>query len=40
MRNLMVSVCIIVLLAGCHHVRIGGSASEHGLKNIEIGVPF
>ena len=39
-RALAVVAVVAVLAAGCDHLKMRGSASEKGVKDVDIVVPF
>ncbi len=40
MRHLFCALAVLVLLAACEGMSLHGSASEHGVRNIRVGVPL
>jgi hypothetical protein len=40
MRLLLGTLALVLLLASCEGTSLRGPASEHGLHNVKLGVPF
>lgn len=40
MRSLLCILVLVLLLAGCEGTTVRGSASEHGVRNVRVGVPL
>lgn len=40
MTRLFCTVALLLILAGCEGTSLHGSASEHGVRDIKLGVPL
>jgi hypothetical protein len=40
MRYLLGSLALLLLLAACEGTSVRGSASEHGMRNVQVGIPL
>ncbi len=40
MRYLLCTLALVLLLAGCEGTSVRGSASEHGMRNVRVGIPL
>ncbi len=40
MARLLLALTLVLILAACEEIRMRGSASEHGVRNVKVGVPF
>jgi hypothetical protein len=40
MRSLLCILALALLLAGCEGTNLRGSASEHGMRNVLVGIPL
>ncbi len=40
MRSLLCALAVLVLLTSCEGTNLRGSGSEHGVRNVRVGVPF
>jgi hypothetical protein len=40
MRYLLGTLALLLLLAACEGTSVHGSASEHGVRNVRVGVPL
>jgi hypothetical protein len=40
MRTVFCILALVVLLAACEGTFLRGSASEHGMRNVRVGVPL
>jgi len=36
----LVALAALLTLAGCGHIFLRGTVSEHGPNNVKVGVPF
>jgi hypothetical protein len=40
MRLLLGTLALVLLLASCEGTSLRGSASEHGMRNVRVGIPL
>jgi hypothetical protein len=40
MRYLLGILALVLLLAACDGTSLRGSASEHGMRNVRVGIPL
>jgi hypothetical protein len=40
MRPLLCILALVLLLAGCEGTSVRGSGSEHGVRNVRVGIPL
>jgi hypothetical protein len=40
MRFLLGTLALVLLLAACEGTSVRGSASEHGMRNVRVGIPL
>ena len=40
MMRMFCALALVILLAGCEGTNLRGSASEHGVRNVRVGIPL
>jgi hypothetical protein len=40
MRYLLCTLALVLLVTGCEGTSMRGSASEHGVRNVRVGIPL